>query len=110
MREVYSAFRNHLDQIAEAELVAEIPAHAQDNDFAVKVPPSEQLLNTLQLAHSSSSTFQKTNVSDGPEAICTRTDYLRMADRFSNCRHVYDKATTRSSGLPTTSAFSGTNL
>src|ERR1017187_9874898 len=41
MRKVQSALRHHLDQIAEAELVAQIPAHAQDDHLAVEVPPSK---------------------------------------------------------------------
>jgi hypothetical protein len=51
MREAQSAFRHHLNQIAEAELVAQILAHAQDDHFAVKVSPSKQLLDAVQFAH-----------------------------------------------------------
>src|SRR5665213_2321880 len=47
MSKVQSALRHHLDQIAEAELVAQIPAHAQDNHLAVEMPPSKQLLDTI---------------------------------------------------------------
>jgi len=35
---IESAFRHNLDQIAEAELVTQVPAHARDNHFTVKVP------------------------------------------------------------------------
>jgi hypothetical protein len=35
------AFRHHLDQIARAELIGEIPAEAKDDDFPVEVPTLE---------------------------------------------------------------------
>src|ERR1035438_6199564 len=59
MREVQSALRHHLDQIAEAELVAQIPAHTKDDHLGVKVSPSEQLFDAIQFAHRWSSTLQK---------------------------------------------------
>src|SRR5450631_2287854 len=58
MRKVQSALRHHLDQIAEAELVAQVPAHAKDDHLAVEVPPSKQFLNAIQFAHLWSSTLQ----------------------------------------------------
>jgi len=51
MSKVQSALRHHLDQIAEAELVAQVPAHAQDDHFAVEMPPAKQLLDAIQFAH-----------------------------------------------------------
>jgi hypothetical protein len=72
MREQQSAFRHHLDQIAEAELVAQIPPHAQDDHLAVKVPPSKQLLDALQFAHCWASTIQRPMYPTGREPICTR--------------------------------------
>src|SRR5665213_2912796 len=59
MRKVQSALRHHLDQIAEAELVAQVPAHAQDDHLAVEMPPSKQLLDTIQFAHRWSSALQR---------------------------------------------------
>ena len=59
MREVQSALRHHLDQIAEAELVAQIPAHTKDDHLGVKVSPSEQLFDAIQFAHRWSSTLQR---------------------------------------------------
>src|SRR5664279_4427207 len=56
---VQSALRHHLDQIAKAELVAQIPAHAQDDHFAVEVPPSKQPLDAVQFAHRWPSTLQR---------------------------------------------------
>src|SRR5271170_6421965 len=43
--------RHHLHQVAQAQLEAKIPAHAQDDDLAVKVATLEQLLDAHQLAH-----------------------------------------------------------
>jgi hypothetical protein len=45
MTKVQSALGNHLDQIAKAELVAQVPAHTQNDHFAVEVPPSKQLFH-----------------------------------------------------------------
>jgi hypothetical protein len=46
-----AALRHHLDQVTEAELVAQIPAHAQNDDLTVKMPPCKQILDAPQLAH-----------------------------------------------------------
>src|ERR1700722_12635379 len=46
-----AAFRHHLHQVSQAQLEAEIPAHAQDDDLAVEVATLKQLLNAHQLAH-----------------------------------------------------------
>ena len=43
--------RHHLDQVAVAELVAQIPTNAQDDYLAVKMPHCKQLLDAPQLAH-----------------------------------------------------------
>ena len=59
MRKFQSALRHHLDQIAEAELVAQVPAHAQDDHLTVEMPSSKQLLDTIQFAHRWSSTLQR---------------------------------------------------
>jgi len=45
-----SRARHHLHQVAQTELEAKIPAHAQDDDFAVEVATFEQLRYRLQLA------------------------------------------------------------
>jgi len=42
---------HHLHQVSKAKLESKIPAHAQDDDFAVEVPTLEQLRYGLQLAH-----------------------------------------------------------
>jgi len=42
MRKRQPEFGHHLHQIAEAELKAQIPAHTQDDDLAVKVPPENR--------------------------------------------------------------------
>jgi len=46
-----AAFGHHLHQVSQAQLEAKIPAHAQDDDLAVKVATLEQLLDAHQLAH-----------------------------------------------------------
>jgi hypothetical protein len=46
-----AAFGYHLHQVSQAQLEAKIPAHAQDDDLAVKVATLEQLLDAHQLAH-----------------------------------------------------------
>jgi hypothetical protein len=46
-----AAFGHHLYQVAQAQLEAKIPAHAQDDDLAVEVTTLEQLLDAHQLAH-----------------------------------------------------------
>jgi hypothetical protein len=51
MRKVQSALGHHLDQIAKAELVAQVSAHAQNDHFAVEMPPSKQLFDVIQFTH-----------------------------------------------------------
>src|SRR5580658_995298 len=46
-----AAFGHHLHQVSQAQLEAKIPAHAQDDDLAVKVAALEQSLDAHQLAH-----------------------------------------------------------
>ena len=46
-----AAFSHYLDKIAQAELVAQIPTHAEDDDFAVEMTPVEQTLQISRLAH-----------------------------------------------------------
>jgi hypothetical protein len=46
-----AAFGHHLHQVSQAQLEAEIPAHAQDDDLAVEVATLKQLLDAHQLAH-----------------------------------------------------------
>jgi len=46
---------HHLDQISEAQLVAQVPTHAQDNHLAIKMPTSKQLFDASQPAHRQSS-------------------------------------------------------
>src|ERR1700757_359206 len=51
MAQRQAAFGHHLHQVSQAQLEAKIPAHAQDDDLAVKVATLEQLLDAHQLAH-----------------------------------------------------------
>jgi hypothetical protein len=38
--------------LAQAQLLAQVPTNAQDDDFAIEVPTFEQLVNVPQLTHS----------------------------------------------------------
>src|SRR5271163_4920092 len=69
MGQIKSALGHHFDQIPEAELVAQVPAYAQDDHLTIGVPPCEQLLKTAQLAHHPSSASRKTTVPDGPSYL-----------------------------------------
>jgi hypothetical protein len=51
--QVQPALGHHLDQIAQAELIAQVPTNAQDDHLAVKMPSYKQVLDAPQLAHSS---------------------------------------------------------
>ena len=42
---------HHFDKIAQAKLVAELPAHAQNDDLPVKMPPIEHPLQFFLLPH-----------------------------------------------------------
>jgi hypothetical protein len=42
---------HHLDEIAQAEFVAQIPSHTKNDHVAVKVTASEQPVQILQFAH-----------------------------------------------------------
>src|SRR4051812_14622502 len=46
-----AALSHHLDKITQTELVAQIPTHAKDDDFAVEMTPVEQPFEIFQLAH-----------------------------------------------------------
>ena len=64
--------RHHLDQVAVAELVAQIPTNAQDDYLAVKMPHCKQLLDAPQLAHYAPLFSSKDPYSRPPTSICTR--------------------------------------
>jgi hypothetical protein len=57
-----------LDEIAGAELKRQIPPHAQDDDFLVKVPPFEEILCRGRFRHPSR--YRKT---PSVSTVCTRT-------------------------------------
>jgi hypothetical protein len=61
MGQIQSALGHHFDQIPEAELVAQVPAYAQDDHLTIEVPPGKQLLKAAQLAHHPSSDSRKTH-------------------------------------------------
>src|SRR5580692_12080124 len=79
MRKVQSALRHHLDQIAEAELVAQVPAHAQNDHLAVEMPSPKQLLDAIQFAHRWSPTLQD-QCTRRTRTICTRAVSLRWVE------------------------------
>ncbi|MGF6970666.1 hypothetical protein OKW43_007761 [Paraburkholderia sp. WC7.3g] len=51
VRQRETSFRHHFDQIAQAKLVAQIPANTQNDHFTVKVTACEQFVQALQFAH-----------------------------------------------------------
>ena len=63
--------RHHLDQVAVAELVAQIPTNAQDDYLAVKMPHCKQLLDAPQLAHYAPLFSSKDPYIRPPASICT---------------------------------------
>src|SRR5467141_979473 len=66
MRHRQAALGHHLYQVAQTELEPKIPAHAQDDDFAVEVATLEQLRYRLQLAHRRPQPAPHANVVDRP--------------------------------------------
>ena len=77
---------HHLDQISEAQLVAQVPTHAQDNHLAIKMSTSEQLFDAFRLPIVSPRSL-KTTLSDGisrfaPEPIVPVCTVLQ---EVSNC-------------------------
>jgi hypothetical protein len=64
MRHRQAALGHHFHQIAQTELEPKIPAHAQNDDFAVEVATFEQLRHRLQLAHGRPQPSQHANVAD----------------------------------------------
>ena len=48
MRQGEPAFGHHLDEVSKAELVAQIPAHAEDNDFTIEVATFEEFVHVRQ--------------------------------------------------------------
>src|SRR5271157_6325090 len=63
-----AALGHHLDEIAGAELKRQIPPHAQDDDFLVKVPPFEEILCRGRFRHPSR--YRQT---PRVSTVCTRT-------------------------------------
>jgi hypothetical protein len=51
MRHRQAAFGHHLNQVTQTELEPKIPAHAQDDDFAVEVATLEQPRYRIHRAH-----------------------------------------------------------
>src|SRR5258708_11520719 len=85
MRHRQAALGHHLHQVSQAQLESKIPAHAQDDDFAVEVATLEQLLHALQLAHCRPSASSAASIADRiapfapeplslPETVSSSTD------------------------------------
>jgi hypothetical protein len=64
MGKLESSFVHHLHQIMEAELVAQIQTHAQEDHLAIKVPSCKPTLRCFSVCHCQSS-ITKTTLSDG---------------------------------------------
>jgi hypothetical protein len=67
-----SSFSHHLDSIAKAQLVAQVPAHAQHDHLSIKMPPRKQLFNASPSAHRQSS-IPKAHSIRWHLPICIRT-------------------------------------
>jgi hypothetical protein len=64
---------HHPDQVAQAELEAQVPSHAQNADFAIKVTTCEQILPTFASAHTDPSIRPALKLTGSATAICTGT-------------------------------------
>jgi hypothetical protein len=55
---------HHLHQVSQTQRASKMPAHAQDDDSAVKVAPLEQLFGDLKVAHCQPQPIQLVSVAD----------------------------------------------
>src|SRR5260221_425276 len=88
MRHRQAALGHHLHQVSQAQLESKIPAHAQDDDFAVEVATLEQLLQALQLYHCRPSASSAASIADriapfAPEPSCSLS-VNRMGEGFDD--------------------------
>src|ERR1700738_3203777 len=91
MRHRQAPLGHHLHQVAQTELEAKVPAHAQDDDFAVEVATLEQLRYRLQLAHRRPQPVQRDSVADPtapfapePAAQCGTNNHAHRARNPGN--------------------------
>jgi hypothetical protein len=69
------ALGHHLHEVAKAQLEAQVPANAQDDDLAFEVPALEKFFHPLQpLRHPSA--FNPRGRQPTAGAICTRSDCM----------------------------------
>src|SRR5580700_3280189 len=79
-----AAFRHHLHQVPEAELEAQVPPHAQDNDLTIKVATLEQLIQSQELSHCGTLSLSGGRSYQG-RVNCARAP-LQICDGFNlNC-------------------------
>ena len=92
MGQIESALGHHFDQIPEAELIAQVPAYAQDDHLAIEMPPCKQLLKAAQLAHHPSSASRNTTLPDWPWLFAPEPSTARQghADRFRERTNLRD--------------------
>ena len=71
VRQREPAFSHHLDEIAKAEFVSQIPADTEDNDLAIEVAPFEEFVH----AQHASQLHQELRGREicSPSDLCTRT-------------------------------------
>src|SRR5277367_3877507 len=86
MCKLESSFGHHLHQITEAELVAQIPTHAQEDHLAIKMPSCKQLFDVSPSAHRQSS-ITKTTLSDGISLFAPEPPEVEL--RFLSWFHEY---------------------
>jgi hypothetical protein len=68
-----TALGHHLDQIAQAELVAKVPAYAENNDLSIEMSPIKQRLQAFPLTHHRTPDCWAEYFNQFAEPVCTRT-------------------------------------
>src|SRR5215210_2610534 len=76
---------HHLDQIAQAELEAQVPSHAQNDDLAIKVATYEQLFHAFAPTHSHPPICPELKLAGSVTAVCTRTFAAYLCSEHANC-------------------------
>ena len=72
MRGRQGALSHHLRQVSQAQLVAKVPADAQDDDLALEMPTFEQLVHALHLLGQGTRPQVRKPGSLLDGAVCTR--------------------------------------